>query len=79
MNLTIIIILVVIGLPMWLLGAYTMFHWAKTPKLPNDSSNRINNITSWHIGLTRPDVLGSVYEEYFQNDVMENIKRTKQR
>lgn len=56
----------------WLLGAFTIFNWLKTPKSPNDSSNRINNIVSWWIGTTRPHVLGRCYK-FFRQDVMDNI------
>lgn len=58
---------------MWLIGMLTIFYWFKKPKSPADDSNRINNITSWWIGLTRPEVL-AMSLKYFGNDVLENIK-----
>ena len=56
-----------------LLGLLTVWYWIKPPRAPNDASNRINNVTSWWIGLTRPDVLGRAYKA-FRNDVMDNIE-----
>lgn len=56
-----------------LIGVVTVFYWAKSPKKPSDASNRINNITSWWIGLTRPDVLANQYK-YFRQDVLKNIQ-----
>ena len=56
-----------------MLGLLTVWYWFKPPRAPNDASNRINNVTSWWIGLTRPDVLGRAYKA-FRNDVMDNIE-----
>jgi hypothetical protein len=66
-------ILSVAGIFCTLIGMLTVFHWFKSAKAPNDSSNRINNIKSWWIGLTRPDVLGRSYKA-FRQDEMDNIK-----
>ena len=55
------------------LGLYTVFYWIKAPNSPADTSNRLNNIQSWHIGLRRPEVLASSYK-FFRNDVLDNIK-----
>lgn len=60
------------GIFLILLGALTVFHWFKTPKSPSDDSNRLNNIASWWIGLTRPQVMGKAYK-YFRQDVMDNV------
>lgn len=59
--------------PLWAIGALTVFHWFKSPKVPMDSSNRINNIVAWWLGLTRPEVLARHYD-FFKNDVMENVE-----
>lgn len=56
-----------------LLGILTVFHWFKSPKAPSDSSNRINNITSWWFGLTRPDILARSYT-FFQQDMLDNVE-----
>ena len=61
------------GIFFTLLGMLTVFHWFKTPQAPSDDSNRINNIMSWWIGLTQPDVLASAYKA-FRQDVMQNIE-----
>jgi len=61
----------------WLLGMLTIFYWCKPAKKPADESNRINNITSWWIGLTRTDVL-AISLKYFGNDVLENIKKVQE-
>lgn len=55
------------------IGVLTMYHWLKTPTAPSDDSNRINNIMSWWIGLTRPEVLAHSYKA-FRQDVMKNIE-----
>lgn len=65
-------VLIVAGLFCTLLGLLTVFHWFKTPKAPSDDTNRINNISSWWIGLTRPDVLATSYK-FFRQDVMANV------
>ncbi len=56
-----------------MIGLVTVVQWFRTPKAPADDSNRINNISSWWIGLTRPDVMGKAYK-YFRQDVMDNIE-----
>lgn len=55
-----------------LLGLLTVIHWLKPAKDPADSSNRINNISSWWIGLTRPEILAEHYK-YFRQDVLDNV------
>ena len=55
------------------LGLLTIFYWCKKPKFPADDTNRINNIKSWWIGLTRPEVLAAKYK-HLQKDVFEQIK-----
>lgn len=55
-----------------LLGTLTVFYWCKAPKAPNDSTNRINNIKGWWLGMTNPQLLGNLYEE-FQQDVLEAL------
>lgn len=65
-------LLVVSGLFCTLIGLLTVIHWMKAPKAPSDESNRINNIMSWWIGLTRPEVMGKAYKA-FRQDVMDNI------
>lgn len=67
-------ILSVAGIFCTLIGMLTVFYWFKTPPQPNDSSNRINNIQSWWVGLTRPNVLGEAYNKHFSKDVMEQIE-----
>ncbi len=66
------LVLVVAGLFCTLLGLLTVFHWFKTPKAPSDDTNRLNNISSWWIGLTRPDVMATSYK-FFRQDVMANV------
>lgn len=66
------LVLVVAGLFCTLLGLLTVVHWFKTPTAPSDDTNRINNIASWWIGLTRPDVLATSYKA-FRQDVMANV------
>ena len=56
-----------------MLGVLTIVYWLKPAKDPADNSNRINNISSWWIGMTRPDVLAKSYK-YFQQDVMDNVR-----
>lgn len=65
-------VLIVAGLFSTLLGLLTIMHWIKTPKLPADTSNRINNIQAWWLGLTRPEILARSYKN-FQNDVADNL------
>lgn len=67
-----LIVLCLGGIFTQLLGLITVVQWVKTPNEPNDESNRINNITSWWIGLTRPEVMGKAWFA-FQQDVMDNI------
>jgi|GEM_PF-2457983 hypothetical protein len=59
------------------IGIMTIYFWCKKPKPPADDSNRINNITAWWIGLTRPEVL-AMSLKYFGNDVLENIKKVQE-
>lgn len=66
------LVLMVSGIFCTLLGLLTVVHWFKTPSAPSDTSNRINNISSWWIGLTRPEVLGNAYR-MFRQDVMDNV------
>jgi uncharacterized BrkB/YihY/UPF0761 family membrane protein len=73
-----LIVLIVAGIFCTLIGILTVFHWFKTPKMPADDSNRLNNIASWWIGLTRPNVLAKSYR-YFRNDIMENVKNSQDR
>jgi hypothetical protein len=73
---TFLIILIVAGMFCTLLGMLTVFHWFKTPKMPADDSNRLNNIASWWIGLTRPNVLATSYA-YFKNDLLKNINKVE--
>lgn len=68
-----LITLLVAGTFSTLIGLLTIFYWIKPADKPNDKSNRINNITSWWIGLTRPEVLGTSYK-LFRQDVMDNVK-----
>lgn len=56
-----------------LIGMVTVVHWKCKPKHPSDESNRINNIASWWIGLTRPDVMAHCYKMFTQ-DVMDSVK-----
>lgn len=69
-----LITLLIAGIFCTLIGILTVFHWFKTPKMPSDATNRLNNIVSWWIGLTRPNVLAKSYK-YFQNDLYENVKK----
>tara|TARA_Y100000310_G_scaffold134847_1_gene133763 strand:- start:342 stop:596 length:255 start_codon:yes stop_codon:yes gene_type:complete len=55
------------------IGLLTVFYWVKPSKRPADESNRINRISSWWIGLTRPEMLAKEYK-YFQQDVVDNIE-----
>jgi hypothetical protein len=71
-----LIVLMVAGIFCTLIGLLTVFHWFKTPKLPADESNRLNNISAWWIGLTRPQVLANSYK-YFRNDLMDNVEATE--
>lgn len=56
-----------------LIGMLTIVYWIKPSKDPADNSNRINNISSWWIGMTRPEVLAKSYK-YFRQDVMDNVR-----
>ena len=69
----ILIFIIVCMIPCWLIGMLTLFHWFKAPDKPADDSNRINNIVSWWIGLTRSDLMARQYK-FFRQDVMENIE-----
>lgn len=60
------------ALILMLIGALTVLYWFRKPKSPSDDTNRLNNIASWWIGLTRPEVLAKSYK-YFRQDVMKNI------
>lgn len=66
-------VLIIAGLFCTFIGTLTAFHWFKQPRFPNDDSNRINNIMSWWIGLTRPEVLGEHYKA-FRQDVLKNVE-----
>ena len=65
--------LIVAGLFCTAIGLLTVFYWLKPARAPNDPSNRINNITSWWLGLTRPEVLGQAYTA-FRQDIMDNLE-----
>jgi len=65
-------ILMTAGLFCTLIGLLTVFYWLKPAKAPADPSNSINNVVSWWIGLTRPDILARTYQ-LLRNDVMDNI------
>lgn len=67
-----LVTLIIAGIFCTLIGMLTVFHWFKTPQMPADDSNRLNNIASWWIGLTRPNVLAKSYK-YFRNDIMDNV------
>ena len=67
-----LLLLTVSGSFFTLLGLFTVFHWFKTPSMPSDDSNRLNNITSWWIGLTRPSVMAYGYK-FFRQDALKNI------
>lgn len=55
------------------LGLLTVFYWCKKSDKPADESNRINRISCWWLGLTRPEVLAKSYK-YFRQDVMDNVE-----
>lgn len=59
------------------LGLLTIFYWLKAPKAPADSSNRLNNIASWWIGLTRTEVMAKSWR-YFRQDIMDNVRDAEQ-
>jgi hypothetical protein len=67
-----LITLMVAGIFCTLLGLLTVFYWFKPAEPPADTSNRINNITSWWTGLTRTNVMAKEYK-FFRQDVMDNI------
>lgn len=71
------ITLVLGGIVSTMIGILTFFYWVKPAKKPADTSNRINNISSWWIGMTRPDVMAKSYR-YFQQDVMDNIEEVEE-
>lgn len=64
-----LVVLLIAGIFSTLIGIITIFHWCKTPKY---STNRINNISSWWVGLTRPEVLGECYK-YFRQNLLDNV------
>lgn len=66
-------LLIIAGLMCTGLGLLTIIQWFQTPKAPSDDSNRINNVTSWWIGLTRPEVMAHAYKA-FRQDVLKNIE-----
>ena len=66
------VLMVVGGLFPLCLGLLTIFYWIKPAKAPADDSNRLNNIASWWIGLTRPEVLAKSYR-FFRQDIMDNV------
>lgn len=66
------LVLTISGIFCTIIGLITVIQWLKTPPEPNDQSNRVNNIMSWWIGLTRPDVVGKCYRA-FKQDVMKNV------
>jgi len=61
------------GTLLTLIGIVTVVQWARTPKMPADDSNRINNIKSWWIGLTRPEVMAAAYHA-FKQDELDNLE-----
>jgi hypothetical protein len=71
-----LVVLIAAGTFCTLIGMLTVFHWFKTPQAPADDSNRLNNIASWWIGLTRPNVLANSYK-YFQNDILDNVEKVE--
>ena len=73
MGLVFIFLLCIGGIFPLLIGLLTIYHWAKPAKPPADESNRINRVSSWWIGLTRPEVLAQSWE-YYQNDVLDNME-----
>lgn len=70
---TLLAVLILAGIFCTFLGILTVFHWVQSPKAPNDKSNRINNIKSWWLGLTRPEILGRAYDD-FKKDVLEQVE-----
>jgi len=71
-----IVVYILLGLPIfWTLaiGILTQFYWIKTPVKPSDDTNRINNLISWWIGLTRPEIIAKHYK-FFRQDVLQNIE-----
>jgi len=70
---TALTLVIIFMAPFALIGLLTFFWWFKAAKEPADTSNRVNNIASWWIGLTRPDVLGKAYR-FFRQDIMDNIE-----
>jgi hypothetical protein len=67
-----LVVLILAGTFCTIIGMITVFYWFKAPKSPAGDTNRINNIVSWWIGLTRPNVLATSYK-YFRNNVLDNI------
>lgn len=74
---SLLIVLCLSGIFCTLIGLLTVSWWFKSPKAPADSSNRVNNIQSWWIGLTRPDVLARSYKS-FRQDIMDNIEEIEE-
>lgn len=68
-----LMLLAVGGVFFTLIGMLTVVYWVRPARAPADSSNRINNIASWWIGLTRPDVLATSWK-FFRQDVLDNIE-----
>lgn len=71
-----LIVLIAAGTVCTIIGMITVFYWFKSPKSPANDSNRLNNIASWWIGLTRPNVLAESYT-YFQNNVFKNVQQVE--
>jgi len=67
-----LILLLISGIFSTCIGLLTIFYWIKPASKPADTSNRINNISSWWIGLTRPEVLAKSYK-FFQQDLYDNV------
>jgi len=70
------VVMIIGGLFTTSIGILTVFYWIKTPKAPSDGSNRLNSITAWWIGLTRPDVLARSYK-FFRQDALENVEEAE--
>jgi hypothetical protein len=67
-----LVVLLLAGTFCTIVGIITVFYWFKAPQAPAGKTNRLNNIASWWIGLTRPNVLATSYK-YFRNNVLNNI------
>ena len=66
------IVLMISGIFCTLIGLLTVVMWARPAKEPADPSNRINNISSWWVGLTKPHIMAKTYK-YFRQDVVDNV------